>query len=72
MSGNSCSSGVKLTPREKMKRKMQAALTRHLKADKEAEKARQEKLDQERMEREETLRELTIKYRRRLVNLQAI
>lgn len=59
------SSGPKLTPQERLKRKMQAALSRQLKADKEAEKVRQEKQDQERHAREESLRELTIKYRRR-------
>lgn len=47
---------------------MQAALNRHLKADLEAEKIRQEKQDQERIEREETLRELSIKYRRRYID----
>lgn len=46
---------------------MAAALNRQLKADKEAERARQDKADQERLHREETLRELTIKYRRRCV-----
>jgi uncharacterized membrane protein (DUF106 family) len=66
-SGSSSLVGVKLTPQERLKRKMQAALNKQLKADKEAEKVRQEKLDQERMEREETLREMSIKYRRRLV-----
>ncbi|CAG7732412.1 unnamed protein product [Allacma fusca] len=59
------SSSAKLTPQERLKRRMQLALNRQLKADKEAEKSRIEKQVQERLEREESLRELSIKYRRR-------
>lgn len=62
---NCLSNVAKLTPKERLRRKMQSALSKTFKADKEAEKQRQEKLVQERMEREESLRELTIKYRRR-------
>jgi hypothetical protein len=61
----STSSGAKLTPQERLKRRMQAALNKQLRADKEAEKTRIERLEQERMDREETLREMSIKYRRR-------
>uniref|UniRef100_T1IQN1 Suppressor of white apricot N-terminal domain-containing protein n=1 Tax=Strigamia maritima TaxID=126957 RepID=T1IQN1_STRMM len=54
-----------LTPQEKLKRKMQAALNRQYKADKKAEQKKIEKLEQERQDREEELREMAIKLRRR-------
>jgi len=55
----------KTNPRERLRKKMQAALNKQLKADKEVEKSRCERQLQERLLREERLREMSIKYRRR-------
>ncbi|XP_067011375.1 CLK4-associating serine/arginine rich protein [Anabrus simplex] len=55
----------KLTPQERLKKKMQVLLNRQFKADKRAERMRHEKQEQERQDREDELREMAIKLRRR-------
>ncbi|XP_034325064.2 CLK4-associating serine/arginine rich protein [Magallana gigas] len=55
----------KLTPQERLKRRMQAALNRQYKADKKADIERQNKMEQERQDREEELRVRTLEMRRR-------
>lgn len=62
---SAATSTIKLTPQERLKRKMQIALSKQLKADKDAERVRNERLEQERLDREESLREISIKYRRK-------
>ncbi|XP_063426458.1 CLK4-associating serine/arginine rich protein-like isoform X1 [Mytilus trossulus] len=56
---------AKVTPQEKLKRKMQAALNRSFKADKKAEVERTIKSEQERLDREEELRIRALEMRRR-------
>lgn len=56
---------VGLTPREKLKRKMQAALNKQYKADKRAEREKQDKIQQERWDRAEELRGMAIRLRQR-------
>ncbi|CAC5380134.1 SFRS16 [Mytilus coruscus] len=56
---------AKLTPQEKLKRKMQAALNKSFKADKKAEVERTIKSEQERLDREEELRIRALEMRRR-------
>lgn len=56
---------VKLTPQEKLRRKMQAALGKTFKADKKAEVERTIKSEQERIDREEELRLRALEMRRR-------
>ncbi|XP_021931537.1 CLK4-associating serine/arginine rich protein isoform X2 [Zootermopsis nevadensis] len=64
-SGAGTKSQPKLTPQERLKKKMQALLNRQYKADKRAERMRHEKQEQERQDREDELREMAIKLRRR-------
>ncbi|KAJ9586229.1 hypothetical protein L9F63_020138 [Diploptera punctata] len=64
-SGAGTKSQPKLTPQERLKKKMQALLNRQYKADKRAERIRHEKQEQERQDREDELREMAIKLRRR-------
>nr|XP_018907826.1 PREDICTED: CLK4-associating serine/arginine rich protein-like [Bemisia tabaci] len=59
------SSSSKLTPQERLKKKMQALLNRQLKADKRAEKERVQKQAKEQLERAVEIREISIKRRRR-------
>ncbi|KZS13086.1 Uncharacterized protein APZ42_021810 [Daphnia magna] len=54
-----------LTPQERLKRKMQAALNKQYKADKRAEKEKLQKVEQERVNREEEMRELALRLRRK-------
>ncbi|CAN8031840.1 unnamed protein product [Ixodes persulcatus] len=54
-----------LTPREKLKRKMQAALNKQYKADKRAEREKQDKILQERWDRAEELRGMAMRMRQR-------
>ncbi|XP_046652107.1 CLK4-associating serine/arginine rich protein-like isoform X1 [Daphnia pulicaria] len=54
-----------MTPQERLKRKMQAALNKQYKADKRAEKEKLQKVEQERMNREEEMRELALRLRRK-------
>ncbi|XP_061172949.1 CLK4-associating serine/arginine rich protein-like [Saccostrea echinata] len=56
---------MKLTPQERLKRRMQAALNKQYKADKRADIERQNKMEQERMDREEELRIRTLEMRKR-------
>jgi len=44
---------------------MQAALNKHYKADKKAEKEKLQKVEQERLNREEEMRELALRLRRK-------
>ncbi|XP_022242303.1 CLK4-associating serine/arginine rich protein-like isoform X2 [Limulus polyphemus] len=55
----------KLTPQEKLKRKMQALLNKQYKADKRAQQEKQEKQEQERQDRAEELREMAIRLRQK-------
>lgn len=55
----------KLTPQEKLKRKMQIALNKQYKADKKAEILKLEKMEQEKLDREEELRQRAMEMRRR-------
>uniref|UniRef100_A0A224XL85 Putative swap mrna splicing regulator n=1 Tax=Panstrongylus lignarius TaxID=156445 RepID=A0A224XL85_9HEMI len=60
------SSGIsKMTPQERLKRKMQALLNKQYKADKKAEREKREKVEQERIDREDEMREMSIKLRKR-------
>ncbi|XP_065303310.2 CLK4-associating serine/arginine rich protein isoform X1 [Dermacentor albipictus] len=54
-----------LTLREKLKRKMQAALNKQYKADKRAEREKQDKIQQERWDRAEELRGMALRLRQR-------
>ncbi|GFR16581.1 retrovirus-related Pol polyprotein from transposon opus [Trichonephila clavata] len=56
---------AKLTPQERLKRKMQLALKKQYKADKQAQMEKTEKQLQERQDRAEELREMAIKLRQR-------
>lgn len=56
---------MKLTPQERLKKKMQIALSKQYKADKKAEVMRIEKIEQEKMDREEELRQRAVEMRRR-------
>ncbi|GFY68305.1 hypothetical protein TNIN_364851 [Trichonephila inaurata madagascariensis] len=56
---------TKLTPQERLKRKMQLALKKQYKADKQAQMEKTEKQLQERQDRAEELREMAIKLRQR-------
>ncbi|XP_015109649.1 CLK4-associating serine/arginine rich protein [Diachasma alloeum] len=56
---------VKITPQERLKKKMQALLNRQYKADKKAEQARIEKMEQQRQDREDEIREMSLKLRRK-------
>ncbi|KAK0163324.1 hypothetical protein PV327_007019 [Microctonus hyperodae] len=55
----------KITPQERLKKKMQALLNRQYKADKKAEQARIEKMEQQRQDREDEIREMSLKLRRK-------
>uniref|UniRef100_A0A0A9XD10 CLK4-associating serine/arginine rich protein n=3 Tax=Lygus hesperus TaxID=30085 RepID=A0A0A9XD10_LYGHE len=55
----------KLTPQERLKRKMQALINKQYKADKRAEREKREKVEQERIDREDEMREISIKLRKR-------
>ncbi|BFZ06978.1 hypothetical protein BsWGS_10017 [Bradybaena similaris] len=55
----------KKTPQERLKRRMQAQLTRQFKADKKAEITKITKQEQERLDREEEIRTLALEMRRR-------
>ncbi|XP_015905865.1 CLK4-associating serine/arginine rich protein [Parasteatoda tepidariorum] len=57
--------GTKLTPQERLKKKMQIALRKQYKADKKAQMEKSEKQMQERQDRAEELREMAIKLRQR-------
>ncbi|XP_073982212.1 uncharacterized protein isoform X3 [Rhodnius prolixus] len=60
------SSGIsKITPQERLKKKMQALLNKQYKADKKAEREKREKVEQERIDREDEMREMSIKLRKR-------
>ncbi|EFN68597.1 Splicing factor, arginine/serine-rich 16 [Camponotus floridanus] len=68
--GLSTNSGVghkslKITPQERLKKKMQALLNRQYKADKKAEQLRIEKMEQQRQDREDEIREMSLKLRRK-------
>ncbi|KAK7507076.1 hypothetical protein BaRGS_00001927 [Batillaria attramentaria] len=63
--GGALISSGKLTPQERLKRKMQAQLNKQYKADKKAEVSKLSKIEQERMDREEELRMRTMEMRRR-------
>ncbi|XP_052766809.1 CLK4-associating serine/arginine rich protein-like [Mya arenaria] len=58
-------SQVKLTPQERLKKRMQIALSKQYKADKKAEVQRHEKMEQEKLDREEELRLRAMEMRRR-------
>uniref|UniRef100_T1I1J4 DRY_EERY domain-containing protein n=1 Tax=Rhodnius prolixus TaxID=13249 RepID=T1I1J4_RHOPR len=59
-------SGIsKITPQERLKKKMQALLNKQYKADKKAEREKREKVEQERIDREDEMREMSIKLRKR-------
>ncbi|XP_015587906.1 CLK4-associating serine/arginine rich protein [Cephus cinctus] len=55
----------KITPQERLKKKMQALLNRQYKADKKAEQLRIEKMEQQRQDREDEIREMSLKLRRK-------
>lgn len=55
----------KLTPQERLKKKMQAQLSRQYKADKKERITKTSKLEQERLDREEEIRSLALEMRRR-------
>ncbi|XP_043605107.1 CLK4-associating serine/arginine rich protein-like isoform X1 [Bombus pyrosoma] len=56
---------LKITPQERLKKKMQALLNRQYKADKKAEQLRIEKMEQQRQDREDEIREMSLKLRRK-------
>ncbi|KAI4487232.1 hypothetical protein M0804_005381 [Polistes exclamans] len=56
---------LKITPQERLKKKMQALLNRQYKADKKAEQLRIEKKEQQRQDREDEIREMSLKLRRK-------
>ncbi|KAG7199428.1 hypothetical protein KM043_014056 [Ampulex compressa] len=56
---------IKITPQERLKKKMQALLNRQYKADKKAEQLRIEKMEQQRQDREDEIREMSLKLRRK-------
>ncbi|XP_011505335.1 PREDICTED: CLK4-associating serine/arginine rich protein, partial [Ceratosolen solmsi marchali] len=56
---------LKITPQERLKKKMQTLLNRQYKADKKAEQARIEKMEQQRQDREDEIREMSLKLRRK-------
>ncbi|XP_064484050.1 CLK4-associating serine/arginine rich protein-like isoform X2 [Ornithodoros turicata] len=60
-------SGGGMSLREKLKRRMQAALNKQYKADKKAEREKQDKVQQERWDRAEELREMALRLRQRYV-----
>ncbi|KAH9375139.1 hypothetical protein HPB48_018728 [Haemaphysalis longicornis] len=64
-SGPAGAAGGVLSVREKLKRKMQAALNKQYKADKRAEREKQDKLNQERWDRAEELRGMALRLRQR-------
>lgn len=63
--GPAGAAGGVLSVREKLKRKMQAALNKQYKADKRAEREKQDKLNQERWDRAEELRGMALRLRQR-------
>ncbi|XP_076301147.1 uncharacterized protein LOC143219160 isoform X1 [Lasioglossum baleicum] len=56
---------LKITPQERLKKKMQALLNKQYKADKKAEQLRIEKMEQQRQDREDEIREMSLKLRRK-------
>ncbi|XP_011062645.1 PREDICTED: CLK4-associating serine/arginine rich protein isoform X1 [Acromyrmex echinatior] len=56
---------LKITPQERLKKKMQVLLNRQYKADKKAEQLRIEKMEQQRQDREDEIREMSLKLRRK-------
>ncbi|XP_029033069.1 CLK4-associating serine/arginine rich protein-like isoform X1 [Osmia bicornis bicornis] len=56
---------LKITPQERLKKKMQALLNRQYKADKKAEQLRIEKMEQQRQDREDEIREMSLKLRKK-------
>ncbi|XP_066587182.1 CLK4-associating serine/arginine rich protein [Prorops nasuta] len=56
---------AKITPQERLKKKMQTLLNRQYKADKKAEQLRIEKMEQQRQDREDEIREMSLKLRRK-------
>lgn len=63
--GPAGAAGGPLSVREKLKRKMQAALNKQYKADKRAEREKQDKINQERWDRAEELRGMALRLRQR-------